>query len=157
MSAGGRHRRGKAKAERTDSDRADALGTETAGRAESSGQPESSSIPDWLGAAESDMSSEENNIDAGAALEDEGVPEVADESTPGSGDVPEPERPIAPTDEPTASTAYGTTAREQAEHEPLDERLEAEEPESPEQQPSEDRTERPDVGGPGIHVEDEPS
>ncbi|WP_051425633.1 hypothetical protein [Jiangella gansuensis] len=67
--------------------------------------------------------------DPGGPLEDAGVPDVADDSSPGSGEVPEPEVPAVPTDAPTAVDAYGTTAREQAEGQPLEDRLDAELPE----------------------------
>lgn len=51
--------------------------------------------------------------DPGAAPEREGVPAVADDRTPGAGDVPEPGRPSMPTDAPVAATGYGTTEWEQ--------------------------------------------
>lgn len=121
--------------------------------------------PDRLPVAEAEKSSEEDNRDPGAGPEDGAIPETADESTPGTGEVPEPERPVTPTDEPVAATAHGTTAREQAEGESLEDRVAAEQPDftdaearderSPDEQPGDEPGERPDVG-PGVHVEEEP-
>ncbi|MBD0292901.1 MAG: hypothetical protein ICV70_04925 [Jiangellaceae bacterium] len=91
--------------------------------------------------------SDEYNRDPGASVDDAGIPEVADDRTPGSGDVPEPELPTVPTDQPVAATAYGVTASEQQQGTPLDERLAAEEP---------DELPPPDVGT-GMHVEEPPS
>jgi hypothetical protein len=71
----------------------------------------------------------DRNRDAGADPDAEGMPDVMDDTTPGMGDVPEPERPSVPAEEPVASTAYGTTQREQAEGEWLDAKLAKEEPE----------------------------
>jgi hypothetical protein len=48
---------------------------------------------------------DEPNRDPGADLDAEGKPDVADESTPGKGEVPDPEVPVAPTDVPTMGTA----------------------------------------------------
>lgn len=42
------------------------------------------------------------NRDPGASPDDAGIPEVADDMTPGSGDVPEPELPTVPTDQPAS-------------------------------------------------------
>lgn len=91
------------------------------------------------------------NLDPGASPQDAGVPGIADESTPGSGEVPEPERTAMPTEAPVASTSYGVTQREQAEETPLDQRLEAEEPDlgSEDWRPPEDDS--------TMHVEEEPT
>ncbi|NED96345.1 hypothetical protein G1H11_13610 [Phytoactinopolyspora alkaliphila] len=45
----------------------------------------------------------EANRDPGADLDAEGVPEVGDDSTPGKGEIPDPEVPVVPTDVPTAA------------------------------------------------------
>jgi hypothetical protein len=87
------------------------------------------------------------NRDPGASPDDAGIPEVADDMTPGSGDVPEPELPTVPTDQPVAASAHGVTATEHREGSPLDERLAAEEPD-----------ELPALGDGGpIHVEELPA
>ncbi len=67
--------------------------------------------------------------DPGADLEQQGVP--ADDRTTFGGDVPDPQPPAAPTDEPVGSIAHGTTPLEQAEGEALDTKLEREEPDRP--------------------------
>jgi hypothetical protein len=71
----------------------------------------------------------DRNRDPGADLDSEGVP--ADDRTSAWGDVPDPEVPAAPTDDPVGSTAYGTTEMEQAAGEPLDVKLAREEPDQP--------------------------
>lgn len=73
----------------------------------------------------------ERNRDPGADLDREGLPEVADDATPQPGEVPEPQQQPVPTDAPVASTAHGTTEREQLEGEPLETRLAHEEPDEP--------------------------
>jgi hypothetical protein len=69
---------------------------------------------------------EDRNLDPGADLADAGVP--ADDRMARGSEVPDPEVPVAPTDEPVGSTAYGTTEREQAAGEPLEVKLDREEP-----------------------------
>ncbi|HEU0212849.1 MAG TPA: hypothetical protein VFR13_02105 [Jiangellaceae bacterium] len=81
----------------------------------------------------------ERNRDPGADPEREGLPEVADDETPGAGTVPEPQQVTVPTEEPVAATSYGTTMREQVEGEPLELRLAHEEPERPETEDPDDR------------------
>lgn len=89
------------------------------------------------------------NRDPGATPDDAGVPEVADDMTPGTGDVPEPEVASMPTEAPVEASGHGTTAREQAENASLEDRLAAEEPEV-------DAPGGPaDTIGP-MHVEEEP-
>ena len=95
----------------------------------------------------------ERTMDPGADPEREGLPEVADDATPGSGDVPEPQQVTVPTEEPVAATSYGTTLLEQAEGEPLETRLAHEEPERPETGESNDRLAAEDAA---MHVEEEP-
>lgn len=67
--------------------------------------------------------------DPGAGVDGEGVPEVADESTPGTGEVPEPEIPVTPNEAPVAAESYGTTPWEQQHPEGIDERVAQEVPE----------------------------
>ncbi|MGH8823746.1 MAG: hypothetical protein ACRDVN_04645 [Jiangellaceae bacterium] len=81
----------------------------------------------------------QRNRDPGADPEREGVPEVADDETPGAGNVPEPQQMTVPTEEPVASTSYGTTLREQVAGEPLEMRLAHEEPERPVTENPDDR------------------
>lgn len=71
---------------------------------------------------------EDRTRDPGADLEDQGVP--ADDRT-GLGEVPDPEPPVTPTDEPVGSVSHGTTRLEQAEGESLETKLEREEPDRP--------------------------
>lgn len=61
--------------------------------------------------------------DPGSDLDLEGVPDVADESTPGTGEVPEPEVPSAPNEAPGAADSYGTTAWEQQHSQGLESRI----------------------------------
>jgi hypothetical protein len=82
--------------------------------------------PDEALAAESDA---DRNRDPGADLDAEGVP--ADDRAPRVGQVPDPETPAAPTDDPVGSAAFGTTEREQVAGEPLDAKLAQEEPDRP--------------------------
>lgn len=92
---------------------------------------------------------DDHNRDPGADLEDEGVP--ADDRTSMTGSAPEPERPVAPTDEPVAASEFGTTEREQVAGEPMDDKLDAERPDEP---PDEVRpSERADEAT-GVHVEE---
>lgn len=77
-------------------------------------------------AAESDA---DRNRDPGADLDEHGIP--ADDQTAMGSEVPDPEHPAVPTDEPVGSLAYGTTAAEQAEGESLDAKLAREQPEQP--------------------------
>jgi hypothetical protein len=95
----------------------------------------------------------ERNRDPGADLEREGLPEVADDETPGAGNVPEPQRVALPTEEPVASTSYGTTELEQVEGEPLETRLAHEEPERPETEGADDRLAAEEAA---MRVEEEP-
>jgi hypothetical protein len=95
----------------------------------------------------------ERNRDPGADPEREGLPEVADDETPGAGHVPEPQRVTVPTEEPVASTSYGTTMREQVEGEPLELRLAHEEPERPETEDPDDRLAAEEAA---MRVEEEP-
>jgi hypothetical protein len=78
------------------------------------------------------MRTPDRNRDPGADPDGQGVPEVADDATPGAGEIPEPEVIAVPTEQPVASTSYGTTALEQAAGEPLETRLAHEEPDHPE-------------------------
>ncbi|NDL55911.1 hypothetical protein [Phytoactinopolyspora mesophila] len=102
--------------------------------------------------------------DPGADLEAEGVPEVADESTTGKGEVPEPEEPIAPGETPTVRTAR--EMGQGPEHAPrgIEGHLAAEEPEHlPDHGPGadfdddephpDDRTGSPEESA--LHVEDD--
>jgi hypothetical protein len=71
----------------------------------------------------------EGNRDPGADLDEAGIP--ADDRTAMGSEVPDPEVPAAPTDVPVGSDAHGTTAREQATGESLDQKLDREEPDQP--------------------------
>jgi hypothetical protein len=71
----------------------------------------------------------DRNRDAGTDLDTEGIP--ADDRTSGLGQVPDPEVPAAPTDEPVGSAAYGTTEWEQRTGESLDAKFAREEPDEP--------------------------
>ncbi|TDE15993.1 hypothetical protein [Jiangella asiatica] len=88
--------------------------------------------------------------DPGATPDDAGVPEVADDVTPGTGEVAEPQRASMPTEAPVESTAHGITAREQAEDTSIEDRLAAEEPEL--DSPARQATDAPGA----VHVEEEP-
>lgn len=77
---------------------------------------------------------EDRNLDPGADLSDAGVP--ADDRTALGSEVSDPEVPAAPTDEPVGTTAFGTTAFEQAAGEPLEIKLDREEPDEPEEPPT---------------------
>lgn len=77
----------------------------------------------------------DRNRDPGADLDAEGIP--ADDRTSEMGQVPDPETPAAPTDDPVGSARYGTTEREQVAGEPLDDKLAQEEPDQPAMAPDE--------------------
>lgn len=66
--------------------------------------------------------------DPHSELEEEGIPDLAD-STPERKVMVDPQRPPVPGDQPVAVDDFGTTAAEQAEGEPLDQRVDREEPE----------------------------
>lgn len=92
---------------------------------------------------------DDHNRDPGADLDEQGVP--ADDRTSMMGSAPEPERPVAPTDEPVAASDFGTTELEQVTGVPLEDKLSAERPDEP---PDEVRhTERADEAI-GVHVEE---
>lgn len=96
-----------------------------------------------------DVDIDPGNRDPGADLEEQGIP--ADDRTSMVRSAPEPERPVAPTDEPVASMEYGTTELEQVAGEPLEDKLDAERPDAP---PDElQRQTRPDETT-GVHVEE---
>jgi hypothetical protein len=71
------------------------------------------------------------NRDPGAPLDSEGIPDYADDASPERTNVPEPQRLSTPTEEPAASTDFGTTAEEQRSGESLDHKLEREVGEDP--------------------------
>ncbi len=89
--------------------------------------------------------------DPGADLDTEGVP--ADDRTSQFGEVPDPEVPAAPTDEPVGATAHGTTAEEQRTGESHDARLAQEQPDEP-AQPAADSIGPAEEAA--VHVEDVP-
>ena len=95
----------------------------------------------------------ERNRDPGADPDREGLPEVADDETPGAGNVPEPQQMSVPTEESVASTSYGTTLREQLAGEPLEMRLAHEEPERTETGTQDDRLAAEEAA---MRVEEEP-
>lgn len=97
----------------------------------------------WAAETEDDL-----NRDPGADLDEQGVP--ADDRTSLGAEVPEPERPVAPTDEPVAAAEFGTTEREQVAGEPLDDKL-AEE--RPDESPDDGRGEARPAETQGVHVE----
>ncbi|HEU5160141.1 MAG TPA: DUF5709 domain-containing protein [Streptosporangiaceae bacterium] len=66
--------------------------------------------------------------DPESSLEDEGIPDMQD-GTPQQQWANDPQQAPVPGDEPMAVDDYGTTAEEQHESEPLDQRLAREEPE----------------------------
>jgi hypothetical protein len=72
------------------------------------------------------------NIDPGAPLDSQGIPDHADDASPERRDVPEPQRFPTPTEAPTVSTGFGTTAAEQRAGESLDRKLSRETPDAPE-------------------------
>lgn len=80
--------------------------------------------------------------DPGAAPDIAGVPETADDETPGSGEVPEPQREPMPGDRSVASDDFGTTAAETRHGEPLAGKLAREEAD-PAQAPEGDRVRPP--------------
>lgn len=92
---------------------------------------------------------DDHNLDPGADLDEEGIP--ADDRTSMMGDVPEPEQPVAPTDEPVAGSEFGTTEREQVAGERLDDKLAEQRPD--EAPADEQRMTRADRTT-GVHVED---
>jgi hypothetical protein len=96
----------------------------------------------------------ERDRDSLADPDSVGIPEVVDDATPGSGNVPEPEVAAVPTEQPVATTSYGTTAWEQAEGEPLETRLAHEEPDRPEL--GDPRNVRPAEEA-AMHVEEPPA
>lgn len=72
---------------------------------------------------------EDTTRDPGADMEEEqGLP--ADDRTV-LGDVPDPQPPAVPTDEPVGSVSHGTTRLEQAEGESMETKLQREEPDRP--------------------------
>lgn len=71
----------------------------------------------------------EYNRDPGADLDEQGIP--ADDRTAMGSEVPDPEIPAAPTDEPVGLTAHGVTEREQATGESHEQKLAREEPDEP--------------------------
>jgi hypothetical protein len=100
----------------------------------------------------------DRNRDPGADLEEQGIPEVADDEAPGRGDSPEPQRPSVPTDAPVFSTGHGTTEREVRAGEPLEHRLAHEEPDRATiDEPAHPDAEAMSGRALGIHVEREPS
>lgn len=66
--------------------------------------------------------------DPGASPETAGVPEYADDETPGKGRTDDPQRQPMPVDQPIGAEEYGLTAAEARHGEPLDGRLAREEP-----------------------------
>jgi hypothetical protein len=106
--------------------------------------------PDDIDVESEDAEVDGYNRDPGATPDEAGVPEVADDMSPGTGEVAEPELASMPTEVPVESAAHGTTAREQAEDASLENRLAAEQPDldSPERRPA-------DAAGP-MHLEEEP-
>jgi hypothetical protein len=71
--------------------------------------------------------------------EDDGIPEVSQDDFPTQDRAEDPQFAPVPGDRPGASADYGTTAREQAEGESLDDRLAREIPDdAPDVRPSED-------------------
>jgi hypothetical protein len=71
--------------------------------------------------------------------EDDGIPEVAQDDSPGMYRAEDPEFAALPGERATATVDYGTTAFEQAQGEPLTERLEREVPDdAPDVRPAED-------------------
>ncbi|NEE02260.1 hypothetical protein [Phytoactinopolyspora halotolerans] len=72
---------------------------------------------------------DERHRDPGADLEAEGVPDVADDSTTGKGEVPEPEEPVAPAEMPTVRTAREMSARPENPPRGVEEHWAAERPE----------------------------
>jgi hypothetical protein len=95
----------------------------------------------------------ERNRDPGADPEREGLSEIADDEAPGAGNVSEPQQVTVPTEEPVASTSYGTTMREQVAGEPLEMRLAHEDPERPESEDPDDRLAAEEAA---MRVEEEP-
>jgi hypothetical protein len=95
--------------------------------------------------------------DPGADLDAEGIPEVADESTTGKGEVPEPEEPVAPGEAPTVRTAREVGAGREHPPRGIEGQLAAEEPDVvPEEEPPQDeRTGEPENAA--LHVEDDGS
>jgi hypothetical protein len=71
---------------------------------------------------------EHEGHDPGAEPEDEGIPDLQDGS-PEAEEANDPQRISVPGDEPVAVDRFGTTFSEQVAGEPLDERLDEEEPE----------------------------
>jgi Family of unknown function (DUF5709) len=74
------------------------------------------------------MSSHMPERDPHSELEEEGIPDLED-NTPERENAVDPERPSVPRDQPIALDDFGTTAAEQAEGEPLDQRVDREVPE----------------------------
>ncbi len=113
------------------------------------------SEPDYE--VEETMTDAEGSRDPGSSVDAEGVPDVADDSTPGSGAVDEPEVPVTPVEAPTAAEDYGTTEWEQTHPEGIDERVAQEQPE---QNVLEDyETELPDGRSPenaALRVDEDP-
>jgi hypothetical protein len=67
----------------------------------------------------------DRNRDPGADPDSVGIPDIAEDLKPPG--VADPEQVSVPTDEPVASTAYGTTAEEQSRGESIDQKLAREE------------------------------
>lgn len=74
------------------------------------------------------MSSHMPERDPHSELEEEGIPDLED-NTPERKTMVDPQRPSVPGDQPMAVDDFGTTAAEQAEGEPLDQRVDREVPE----------------------------
>ncbi|TKJ32627.1 hypothetical protein [Blastococcus sp. CCUG 61487] len=71
--------------------------------------------------------------------EDDGIPETAQDDSPTMERAEDPQFEALPGESPTASTDFGTTAREQSEGEPLSDRLAREVPDdAPDVRPAED-------------------
>lgn len=84
---------------------------------------------------------DESNRDPGADYDTMGIPDPADDSTTGKGEVPEPEEPLAPTDKPSVALSYGMGERDDEYPSGVEAELAAEEPEEEELSPD-------DRGGP---------
>ena len=85
------------------------------------------------GAGRDDGRDEGPTRDPGADLDGLGVPDIAEDQVPGRAGEPSPVEPMresAPVEAPAGSFEWGTTALEQAEGEPLDQRLAREEPDT---------------------------
>jgi hypothetical protein len=65
----------------------------------------------------------ERNRDPGAPLDSQGIPDIADDSSPEREELPEPQRHVTPTERPVASMGYGTTSAETRAGETLERKL----------------------------------